>query len=160
MRAGRRRSSRLSVASAGTKELLVERLETSDACAARPVSEEREEPSRKRKALVSEEEQRELDLGLLRTAETGSLAEVRDAISGGANINCVDDDRWSPLMLACRRQDDWSVAEAIVSELLSAGAVVNMCTDIVMALHLAAAWSSSAIVTLLRGGQKPGRPRI
>jgi ankyrin repeat protein len=131
----------------GAKDLLLERLETWDACHAR--GQEHEGASRKRKA-VSEEEQRELDAGLLHAAKSGSLPDVCEALSGGTNVNCVNDERRSPLMLACRRQDDWSVAEAIVRELLSAGTVLDMCTqDMEMAIHLAAQWSSCAVVTLL-----------
>jgi ankyrin repeat protein len=67
------------------------------------------------------------------------LEEVREALSGGANVNCVDFDRYTPLLVACRRDDDWSAAEAIVSELLSAGAVMDACTkSMEMAIPLAA----------------------
>jgi ankyrin repeat protein len=141
----------------GSKELLIDRLDTWDAAAARSRL-----LSRKRKPAhpaVSEEEQRELDLGLLR-ASKASLADVRAALSRGASVNCVGSDRYSPLMLACERRRDWSVAEAIVNELLLAGAVVDICSEsMLMAIHLAAMYSSRAMVKLLLDARSLVDPR-
>jgi hypothetical protein len=127
----------------GTKEVLVERLESNDVWTAKAAV------SHKRKA-VAKEEQGALDKQLRLVCKGGSLEAVRAALSSGANVNCVDEKLSSPLMWACCRYDDWAVAEDIVRELLSCGAVVNSCIkDAWMAIHYAARWSSCAVVTLL-----------
>ncbi len=110
----------------------MERLESNDEWAVKAAL------SHKRKA-VSKEEQDALDEQLLSACEGGSLEAVRAALSYGANASCADGDtRCSPLMCACNREDDWTVAEDIVRELLSCGAAVNSCNDgAQMAIHYA-----------------------
>jgi ankyrin repeat protein len=89
----------------------------------------------------------------------GSLEDVRAALSSGANVNCTDSKGLSPLMWACKRDDDWTVAESIVRELLSAGAVVCQVDDWQrMAIHFAAACSSRAVVTMLLEAKSPVDP--
>jgi hypothetical protein len=115
--------------------------------------------SHKRKA-VSEEEQDALDEQLLGACKGVLLEAVRAALSSGANSSCVDKGLSSPLMWACSREDDWAVAEDIVRELLSCGAAVNTCdVEGWMAIHFAALWSSSAVVTLLLQAKSLVDPR-
>jgi ankyrin repeat protein len=138
----------------GTKAFLVERLETNDELRAVKAA-----VSLKRKA-VSEEEQGALDKQLRNVCKGGSLEAVRAALSSGANGNCVNENLTSPLMFACRRKDDWAVAEDIVRELLSCGSVVNSCdAEGWMAIHFAAHWSSCAVVTLLLEAKSIVDPR-
>ncbi len=75
---------------------------------------------------------------------------MRAALSSGANTSYVNERLSSPLMWTCCREDAWAVAKDIVRELLSCGAVVNSCNKhLVLPIHLAARWSSCAMVTLL-----------
>ncbi len=138
----------------GTKAVLVERLESND-----EVQTVKAAASHKRKA-VGKEEQDALDKELLDACDGGSLEAVRAALSSGANSSWVDERLWSPLPSVCCREDDWAVAEDIVRELLSCGAVVNSCNgEGCMAIHYAAAWSSSAVVTLLLEAKSLVDPR-
>jgi hypothetical protein len=133
----------------GSKDVLVARLEATDELPAL---------SRKRKA-VSEEEQAELDKALRIACGEGSLEDVRAALSSGANVNAASAKRNTPLMFACFR-DDWSAAEAIVKELLSAGAFLDSCNnEMKMTLHMAARWSSCANVTALLEAKSHVDPR-
>jgi ankyrin repeat protein len=140
----------------GTKAVLVERLENNDELQVKLKA----AVSHKRKA-VSKEEQDALDKELLSMCKRGSLEAVRAVLSSAcANSSCVDKSPSSPLTWACRRNDDWAVAEDIVRELLSCGAAVNSCNDEGwMAVHYAAAWSSSAVVTLLLEAKSRVDPR-
>jgi ankyrin repeat protein len=134
----------------GTKGVLVERLDELQV---------KLKVAHKRKA-VSEDEQDALGKELLSACKGGSLEAVRAALSRGANSNCVDENLSSPLMWACCRYDDWAVAEDSVRELLSCGTVVNSCNiEGWMAIHYAALFSSSAMVTLLLEAKSLVDPR-
>ena len=62
---------------------------------------------------------------LLHWAASGGQKElVQWLIEHNADVDAVDDTRWTPLIIACSAGH-----EAVVKLLLSAGASVNLCTD-------------------------------
>ncbi len=110
-------------------------------------------------AQAVERKSNALDKQLLSVCKGGSLEALRAALSSGAK-SCVDENLSSPLIRACRRQDEWAVAEDIVRKLLSCAAVVISCDGGGwMAIHYATLFSSSAVVTLLLQAKSLVDPR-
>jgi ankyrin repeat protein len=98
----------------------------------------------------------EPDTRLVQLCMCGSVEDVQQSLSSGADANCVDGELSAPLMWACSRRDDWQVAEEIVRLLLANGALVSQTSRrMYTALHFAALWSSRAVVTLLLEAKSP-----
>jgi len=86
-----------------------------------------------------------------RNEEAEALKSLRRLINRGADVNCVDDDNWSPLHLCCH----YGRKVKIASILIDYGANIELAHDgpdsydTWKALHLAAAIHLIDIVTLL-----------
>ena len=129
----------------GTKDALVDRLETSDVTK-RQMSEEMTKKRERDDGKTQEEKNEEL----IRACKVGTLEEVCSALDGGADKNAMDEERQSALMWACARDDDWKVAENIVEELLRRGALCDLQDEKGWtALHWAVQYSSAAVVNML-----------
>lgn len=97
--------------------------------------------------------QGQLDIDLRKAAGKGSLKDVKRAVSKGGRVNSVcRRHQRSPLIYACRRNDDYQVAEQIVRFLIAHGAsVYQSCNLNSTPLHWACEFSSLAVVKFLLG---------
>src|SRR3990167_2913067 len=129
----------------GTKDSLVDRLETFDA-AKQQMAEEMTKKRERDDGKTQEKKNKEF----MRACRKGTLEEVCSALDDGADKNAMDVKKRSALMWACGRDDDWKVAENIVEELLRRGALCDL-QDYYgwTALHWAAESSSAAVVNML-----------
>ncbi len=93
--------------------------------------------------------QKALDDELLRACFEGTVDEVKAVLARGASVLTVNSNRATGLSFACRRQD-WDVAEPIVDLLLTKRCPPGLPTcEGCNALHVAATYSSCAVVRLL-----------
>ena len=82
---------------------------------------------------------------LLEAAEKGDLKKAKEAITQGANINVLNKDKWTPLMLAIRGGHS-----DVIKLLLNKGANLNIKGESGMTpLHIACAIRSEEIIKLL-----------
>jgi ankyrin repeat protein len=149
----RERCAELGLKTTGSGEVLSERLENyREMAELRRQMTEAPALSRKRKAL-SKEEQAALDHRLRKAARRGGVAEVLQAIADGARVNSFcprKPHQTSPLIAACRRDDDWGVAAAIVDVLIEHGASIHQpSSSALYPLHWAAGSSSAQVVEKL-----------
>jgi len=88
---------------------------------------------------------------LLTACKTGSLTQLCTAVSNGANVNCRDSKRKTPLMWVCKRTwPQYIEAVSLARELLARGAEVDCCdADMYMAIHYATLNSNCAMLKLL-----------
>jgi hypothetical protein len=151
---------RRALAVKGSSDKLRELLERDDEQQA-GINDERQAPPHKRKA-VDEDDRLASEKRLLRACARGSFFDVRQVLSSNdIDVNCKMKGN-TPLLVACIRRDDWSVAEAIVRELLTLGAVVDDGSEptkhprnMRLPIHMAARFSSCAIVTMLIEANSP-----
>jgi ankyrin repeat protein len=95
--------------------------------------------------------QGQLDIDLRKAAANRPLRDVKRALLAGGRINAVCiRHQCSPLIKACRRDDDYAVAEQIVRFLIANGAsVFQACSVNKTPLHWACEMSSAAVVQVL-----------
>lgn len=95
--------------------------------------------------------QAQLDIDLRQAASKGLLRDVKRALLAGGGINAAcRRHQCSPLIKACRRDDDYRVAEQIVRFLIARGAsVFQACSFNKTPLHWACDMSSAAVVKVL-----------